>query len=308
MPSSGTARYTRSESKLAGGFTPRAGFWPSGALSAHSTHREESIVHAGFAPPDRRPAAATLSDWFQTPLGQYLLQREFAFFDAEVVDAFGFHALQLGVPDLDFLRMNRMSHRATLALDSGAAVRADFCELPIATASVDLVVLPHTLEFSQNPHQVLREVQRVLVPEGQMVISGFNPWSLWGATRWMRRRKGLAPWDGQFISVPRIKDWLALLGFELSASRMGAYVPPCRGETWLHRLRFMEYAGDRWWPIAGGVYFLRAIKRIPGAKLITPRWRMSAARKKALAAVPQNVAHARQGHCEADRPNEGDGQ
>lgn len=264
-------------------------------------------MHAGFAPPQSRPADETLSGWFQSPLGQYLLQREFAFFDAEVVDAFGYHALQLGLPDLDFLRMNRMSHRATIALDVRAAVRADFCELPIATSSVDLVLLPHTLEFSQNPHQVLREVQRVLVPEGQVLLSAFNPWSLWGAARWTRRRPKSAPWDGQFISLPRIKDWLALLGFELSVGRMGAYVPPCRGETWLHRLRFMEFAGDRWWPIAGGVYFLRAIKRIPGAKLITPRWRMSVVRKKALAAVPQNVAHARQWRCDSDRPNEGEG-
>jgi len=263
-------------------------------------------VHPSFAPPEPRPPTVSLSGWFDSPLGQYLLQREFAFFDAEVVDAFGFHALQFGLPDLDFLRLNRMSHRATIGCEPGSVVRADFCEVPIATASVDLVVLPHTLEFSQNPHQVLREVQRILVPEGHIVISGFNPWSLWGAARWLPKDAQLPPWCGQFISLPRIKDWLALLGFELAAGRMGAYVPPCRGETWLHRLRFLELAGDRWWPFAGGVYFLHAIKRIPGARLITPKWRMSVARKKALAVVPQNVSHVRDISCHSRRPSDGE--
>lgn len=231
-----------------------------------------------------------LSNWFDTPLGAYLLRRELAYFDGEVADVFGFNALQFGLPQHDFLRMSRIPTRATIGAEGPVRLRADFCELPVATGEIDLVALPHTLEFSHNPHQLLREVQRVLRPEGRLVLSGFNPWSLWGAARHVRARSGEYPWCGQFIGLPRIKDWLALLGFDVAAGRMTAYAPPCHREQWLHRLRFMEYAGDRWWPFAGGVYFLHAVKRVSGVRLITPKWRMAPAKKKVLAPVPQRIA------------------
>ncbi len=248
-------------------------------------------------------AARGLADWFRTPLGGYLLQREFAWFDAEVSDVFGFNAVQVGLPELDFLRTNRMPLHATLGMEGPVRLRADACEMPLATASVDLVVLPHTLEFSHNPHQLLREVQRVLRPEGRVVLSGFNPWSLWGATRLARGRGGEYPWCGQFVGLSRIKDWLALLGFEVQAGRMTAYVPPCSGERWLARWSFMESAGDRWWPFAGGVYFLHGVKRVSGVRLITPRWRMAPSRRRLLSPVPQRIAQ-RDGTCH--RNTEGD--
>lgn len=235
-------------------------------------------------------AAQGLAEWFRTPLGAYLLQREFAWFDAEVGDVFGFNAVQVGLPETDFLRANRMPLHATLGIDGPVRLRADACEMPLATGSVDLVVLPHALEFSHNPHQLLREVQRVLRSEGRVVLSGFNPWSLWGITRMARGRGAAYPWCGQFVGLSRIKDWLALLGFEVAAGRMTAYVPPCSGERWLSRWGFLESAGDRWWPFAGGVYFLHGVKRVSGVRLITPRWRMAPSRRRLLAPAPQRIA------------------
>lgn len=237
-------------------------------------------------------AVTSLSTWYESALGGYLLEREHAFFDAEVADVFGFHALQFGLAGHDFLRVNRISTRMTVGSDASCTIRADVCELPIATSSIDLVVLPHALEFSANPHQLLREVQRILVPEGHIVLSGFNPWSLWGVARLLAGRGPDYPWCGQFIGLPRLKDWFALLGFEVSAGRMAAYAPPWGGEKWLRRLRLMEQAGSRWWPIAGGVYFIHAIKRVKGAKLITPKWRMAVSRKKVLSPVPQKYLQA----------------
>ena len=81
----------------------------------------------------------------------------------------------------------------------------DFTELPFATQSLDLVVMPHVLEFSAEPHQVLREVERVLIPEGQVIICGFNPISMWGARQSAGRMTGahFLPLHGEFISVPR---------------------------------------------------------------------------------------------------------
>lgn len=254
-----------------------------------------------------QPVTNHLSRWFESPLGQHLLVQELSYFDAEVADIFGYNALQLGLPEIDFLRANRVALRACVGLEPGVRVRGDHCELPFATGEVDLIVLPHVLEFSHNPHQILREVQRVLRPEGHVILSGFNPWSLWGVARLLGGRSGEHPWSGQFISLPRIKDWLALLGLEVVGGRMAAYTPPWGGEKWFRRLRFMERAGSRWWPIAGGVYFLHGVKRVSGVRLITPKWKRAPV-KKALAAVPQRVveerAHARRWTCHRDSAHE----
>ena len=144
---------------------------------------------------------------------------------------------------------------------------------------------PHVLEFSENPHQVLREVERVLRPEGSLIISGFNPRSLWGFKKSVGRMKkslgGLRrvqgsnqdyPWNGNFIALPRIKDWLALLSFEVAGGRFAAYAPPFQQTKWLERFAFMEAVGDRWWAVSGGVYFVHAIKRVHGMRLIKPQW------------------------------------
>lgn len=219
-----------------------------------------------------------LEQWFRTPLGEYLLEREQAFFDQAVADVFGFNAVQLGLPGIDFLRMSRIPLRVCAASGNAAGLRADCRQLPLASNSVDLAVLPHVLEFSANPHQILREVERTLMPEGQVIISGFNPRSLWGLKRLSSRRPRGCPWHGEFISLPRLKDWLALLGFEVAAGRLGCYVPPFSTRKWLGRFQFMEQAGDRWWPISGGVYFLQAVKRVHGMRVIKPGWNRLAAK------------------------------
>ncbi len=132
-------------------------------------------------------------------------------------------------------------------------------------------MLPHALEFSTDPHQLLREVHRVVRPDGQVVIAGFNPFSLFGARRYFGRGE-TPPWNGNFIALYRLKDWLALLGFEVTGGSLDCYVPPLAGEKWLRRFGFFEHAGDRWWPIGGAVYFLRATKRVVGMRVITPAW------------------------------------
>jgi SAM-dependent methyltransferase len=231
----------------------------------------------------------SLSEWFSTPLGTRLLESELRYFDHELADVFGFNAIQVGLAEYPYLRTNRMPFRCITGSEGPVGLRADPGALPLQSASIDLVVLPHTLEFSYNPHQVLREVSRILMPEGHVVMSGFNPWSLWGVRRLATRRESTYPWCGQFITLPRIKDWMALLGFELAGGRMCGYAPPLASEKWARRLDFMEAAGDRWWPFAGGVYYLHGIKRVQGMRLITPHWRNVQVKKKALAAVPQKT-------------------
>jgi len=227
--------------------------------------------------------------WFMTPLGRYVLAREQEYFDHAVVDRFGYNAFQLGLPGHELLRASRIPLRCRVDTAGAAAgMLADFRDLPIASNSADLMLLPHVLEFSDDPHQILREVARVLRPEGHVIMACFNPWSLWGARRTFGPRQEY-PWRGRFINLPRLKDWLALLELEVAGGSMGCYVPPCSQEKWLGRFGFMEHAGDRWWPIAGGVYFLQAVKRVRGMRLITPKWKGSLARQENLVAMPKKV-------------------
>ncbi|OJX05337.1 MAG: hypothetical protein BGO72_13285 [Burkholderiales bacterium 70-64] len=221
--------------------------------------------------------------WLASPAGRYVLAWEQAQFDAAVADVFGFHAMQCGLAEIDALRDNRMPHRIhacepcdLLPQNAAHLVLDHFEELPIGSQTLDLVVLPHVLEFASDPHQVLREVDRVLRPEGRVIISGFNPVSLWGARQGLGRaigRPAFPPVEGQFIGLPRLRDWFKLLSFEAERGRYGCYRPPCRTQRWLDRTRFMESAGDRWWPICGALYFVSAIKRVRGMRLIGPAWR-----------------------------------
>jgi len=254
----------------------------------------------GARGPHSAQQAVQLADWFTTPQGRHILEWELGQFASATEDVFGFRAVQAGLPGIDFLAGNRIPFRFTVAIEPGAALAADPLQLPLASQSVDLVVLPHALEFSADPHLVLREAERVLMPEGQLVISGFNPLSLWRlrqvSMREARRAAAGAPWDGRFIGLLRLKEWLRLLGFELNGGRFGCYAPPFSNPGWLRRFEFMEKAGARWWPIMGGAYVVRAVKRVHGMRIITPAWRIERARRRAVAAVSQRNGSARQHH------------
>src|SRR5690606_12968957 len=155
-----------------------------------------------------------------------------------VANAFGYHAIQIGLPHWDLLQANRIPHKARVAIEPGHGglepmVVAEPENLPFDTQSVDLLVLPHGLECAPNPHQVLREIERVLVPEGRVVISGFNPWSLWGARERLPGLDPLVPVPAPLqVSLPRLKDWFKLLSFELDRGRFGCYAPPSFTDAW----------------------------------------------------------------------------
>lgn len=205
------------------------------------------------------------------------MQWEQACFDEVVADIFGYHSLQIGMPVLDGLRASRIPHcwRAAgpsfvaapnagpvphLLLHAGA--------LPFADNSLDLVLLPHTLELSPNPRAVLNEVARVLVPEGRVVISGINPMSLWGwQPKWFR------PEGCEFIFPWRLADWLRALSFEVQAPHFGCYRPAIHANSWLRRLAWFDDIGPRVWPILGAGYVVVAIKRVHGMHPLAPPWR-----------------------------------
>lgn len=232
---------------------------------------------------------ASLTDpcWFSTSLGQYIISSEFEYFDQLVANIFGYNAMQLGLPHYDFLRANRMPLRFSAGYENVAALRTRADHLPISSESIDLVIMPHVLEFNTNPHQILREVYRILIPEGHIVISGFNPFSLWGLHRQFASSRREFPWNGHFIALPRLKDWLKLLNFEMRGGKLCCYAPPFSKENWRKRFEFMEDAGDRWWPISGGIYFLHAVKHKHCMHLIKPSWKTSLAGKRKIVAATQ---------------------
>jgi SAM-dependent methyltransferase len=252
-------------------------------------------VDAGPSVQPAFPADAAFEAWMSTPAGRYAQAWEQAQLDRTVADIFGFHAVQLGASGLHGLRANRMPHRwlavtahgsegiadGAPAVDDDAASGAridlycDFDALPFKDQSLDLVVMPHTLELARDPHATLREVQRVLVPDGRVVICGFNGASLWGAKqrtdRLAARLGGKGPLflpSRECIGHRRLRDWLRLVSIEVEGGRFGCYAPPMQSSEWLERMGWMDKTGDRWWPVFGAVYFLVGVKRVRGMRLV----------------------------------------
>jgi SAM-dependent methyltransferase len=234
--------------------------------------------------PSAEKSIIALGPWLETPVGNYVRSWQQSRLDLLTADIFGFNAVQIGLPQINALQANRMknkwmtdTHMPAGGQENSPApivVVHDFAELPFASQSLDLVVLPHVLEFAEEPHQILREVERVLIPEGQVIVTGFNPASLWGMRQAAGRLTGahFLPQNGEFISLPRLKDWLKLLNMEVNRGHFGCYAPPCLTDKWLNRFAFMEKAGDRWWPYLGAIYIVQAIKRVRGMRLIGPAW------------------------------------
>jgi len=244
-----------------------------------------------------QPHIIELAQWLDSPAGQYVHIWEQKQIDSMVANVFGYHAMQIGLPQWDFLQASRIRHKGRTSIqyqhgiEHGAVLVAEPENLPFDTQSLDLLILPHVLECSVNPHQVLREAERVLMPEGRVVISGFNPWSLWGARERIPGLDPLLPIPAHLqVSLVRLKDWFKLLSFELDRGRFGCYSPPCVSARWLKRWAFMEAAGDRWWPVCGAVYVVSAVKRVAGMRLVGPVWKRAQSRARRQGAVANREA------------------
>ncbi|HIA08689.1 MAG TPA: methyltransferase domain-containing protein [Chromatiaceae bacterium] len=221
-----------------------------------------------------------LAVWYRTVLGQYLREAEQAALEQALADLFGYHLLQLGCTDwASELHAASRIHRQTIChpqprLGGGDEhLYCDFGALPIQTDSIDVLVLPHTLELEPHPHQILREIDRVLVPEGRVVIIGFNPYGLWGLCRVLFKRWGRAPWSGQFLGQTRVSDWLQLVGFDIEHSHRLFCRPPVQHEGLLRRLSFLDGPVNDWLSLFSASYILVAKKRISTLTPVKPSWR-----------------------------------
>lgn len=228
--------------------------------------------------------------WLNLKAGSYLNETEKAVLDEVLSGLYGYHLVQIGPPKFaSMVSSTLISHRVLINPQGNSnwpcsLIRGESENLALLHDSVDVVVLTHTLELASQPHQVLREAHRCLIPEGHIVITGINPFSLWGVWTLIKRLFSKQS-SNKLISPHRVKDWLKLLDFDVRKSEMFFYRPPLSSKTMMNRLTFLESVGKRFWPILGGAYVIVGVKKIVGITPIKPKFA-----KKKTAWSPQEVA------------------
>ena len=221
-----------------------------------------------------------LSKWFKSPLGEAVFAMENNQLKDILPRLFGYHILQFGYcSGLNYLTSSRISNKTILFLEDTeiqksvkTGVRTTAEELPIALESVDVVLLPHTLEYSNDTHRLLREMERILICEGYAVIIGINPFSLWGLYHLFFCWWNKMPWGGRLISVSRMKDWLSLLDFEIEKVKYFFFSPPVSNVKLLKKFLPLERLGQYCYPIFGGLYVVVAKKRAAPLSPIKMKW------------------------------------
>ena len=222
------------------------------------------------------PQRAGLSQWMRSPAGMDLLRAEVERVQGAVGNLFGYHCLQVGdLAGEDLLGTSRILGRTVVDVDGGEPggpyprVRAAATSLPIDSHAVDVVVLPHVLEFEPHPHDALREASRVLVPEGSLLVLGFNPVSVVGLRRVLKFRSADAPWCGTWFGAGRMRDWLTLLGFDIVDQR------PCFATANGTRARRHQVRSFAEWmpPALASARLIVAKKRVNAMLPLRRRWR-----------------------------------
>lgn len=230
-----------------------------------------------------------VATWWNSPLGQRVLEQEKSIIHSFIAHFHGYSQLQLGVnqPLLPSI-ISRSTNQIVMA--DSADVQGLCTALPFKCHSIDTVLLIHALEFSNDPHQVLREAERVLVMDGTIILCSFNPWSLWGIKRLFSLRR-TPPWKSTFFNQARIKDWLALLNFEVIDTQRCLFRPPMRNTKGFDKLALLEQWGERFWPIFSGVNIIVATKRTIPLTPVTMAWRAKQLFPRPLTQRPVSRGH-----------------
>jgi SAM-dependent methyltransferase len=223
--------------------------------------------------------------WLNDFLGFALLEAENRLLLKFLEHYYGKHAVLIGVPNqYSLLQSNQILDRVLLSPiaihdKTTRSIEGDWNELPISSGSVDLVVLPHSLEYVDNPRQVLSEACRIVKPEGALVIFGFNPYSFWGLQGTWDKLRGHTPWIGKraCLSANLIKKWLALADFELLKQKALLFRPPLQHKKIFQKLKMMEWIGDKCYLPFGGAYVLMAKAKVVPLTPIRLYWKQQLA-------------------------------
>lgn len=224
-----------------------------------------------------RQQFSDLSAWLETPLGQALLGAEHGLLEHMLNRRFGYHLLQLSCADVSIHDDSPIGHKFCLrpvaeAGKGGLVARPE--AIPLASESVDMVLLHHVLDYSSHPHQLLREADRVLIAGGNLLIVGFNPFSTWGIRHKFSRRKQKSPWStANLLSSMRLSDWLKLLDFKVEQVHFGLYSMPINSPRFIRYSSFMGKLAQRLnWP-TGGIYVISAKKQALPMTPIREPWK-----------------------------------
>ena len=218
---------------------------------------------------------ATIEDWYLGDFGQYLFSDLEEQITPILATTFGYYSLQIGCSQLAqrLQESCRVKHQFTLDdLQSPAMIRANPSMLPVASDSVDLVILMHHLSNTSEPHAILREAFRILIPEGKLVIIDFNPMSLWGLRHFFQSWLEHVPFKGHFYTARRIDDWMRLLGFDQDLHYRVGYLPPIQKASVTRHMTWFEKGNRKWLPMLGALNLMVYSKNISPLTPVRHRW------------------------------------
>ncbi|MDO3385690.1 methyltransferase domain-containing protein [Gilvimarinus sp. SDUM040013] len=219
------------------------------------------------------------SEWFRQGHGRILLERERHDIEEALNCLFGYHLCQISIcRDMDLTQTSRIAHAFSLnpnacGPDSKDAACCDFHRLPLAPESVDVFLLHHTLDYSSTPHQLLVEAVKATIPRGHIIIVGFNPWSIGGAWRALKRVfSGKVLWRQQHLRLGRLYDWFALLELDVVDVKRGHFWPFTQESPATATSGKLERMMRRYQAPWGDYYIVTVRKDVLGAIPLKPQW------------------------------------
>ena len=236
--------------------------------------------------------------WQQFPHGDYLRAEIERKLTPWLPRMFGYHMLKLGNLSGELATSESPIKHQVCVAEQGlfTGVIADVDELPFYEHSVDACILSHCLEYHSDPHHILREAHRTLIPGGYLVITGFNPFSLCGLAQLLPFSRQKLPWTGRLFTPSRVKDWLNLLGFEIISDERFIHSSLARGNR-LSRFAAWRSFGQQYLKPMGSIYMLVARKRVAPLTPIKPKWH---ARPQFSPVKGAGLRQTSKQHCERD--------
>ncbi len=242
--------------------------------------------HTSWHPPGeiailKSEYSAAFRNWCEQPLGKYMLNLEQKRLDAIMPTLFGYDAILIGEPVFaPFMQQSTIKNKFVLNDDlncqpaeASSLIYARRDRLPIDSAIMDVVHLAHSLEFAVNPHEVLREAYRILRSDGHLIISMFNPFSVWGLWRSTAKISNNVLWKANFMTLAKLKDWLALLGFDIIRVNYFGYNLPLNKCNYANNLSLLERYGQKFELPIGAAYVIEAAKRVIPLTPVAKVWR-----------------------------------
>lgn len=221
-------------------------------------------------------SALLLDEWYQSPSGQRLLTETVPALTPWLEKMVGYYAAHLATFEVDnsLLAQSRVRSRLMVSATrySDSHLLCDFLTLPFATESLDLLVAHHVFEFVSDPHEFLREIDRSLIPEGRLIVIGFNPIGAQGLFKLIQlHRRATPPWSGNFYSPPRIRDWLSVLGFKVEQTCYFSFPMVAYKYGTGIRSKIPQWC-KQFLPISGSLYAILALKQVSRLIAVAPKW------------------------------------